>query len=260
MDITEIKLEAIHDPNFQPRDKLEAAGIEALAASIEEIGLINPIVVRKLEDGYELIAGTRRCHAFMMLGKEFIPAKVIEQDSRESAMLQLSENFHRQDLNPIQNARMLKFMLDELKYSTAELAKFCGRTKEWISRQLGLLDMDEALIQAVEEGQLSASVAMELKTIPDEKLRLDYTNYAIAGGCTEKAARGWAAQAKAVVAAREARKATPQDAAHGEGDEVPEPVGPRTCSVCGAPEDKVMLEDWTVCWHCGQKIKPTPLQ
>lgn len=256
MNIVEIKLEAITDPNFQPRDKLEAAGIEALAASIDEIGLINPIVVRKKNGGYELIAGTRRCHAFMMLGKEYIPAKIIEQDSREAAMLQLSENFHRQDLNPIQNAKMLKFMLDELEYSTTELAKFCSRSKEWISRQLGLLDMDSELQQAVEEGQLSASVAMELRTIPDKKLRLDYVNYAIAGGCTEKAARSWAAQAKAVVAAREARQQTSQDAAHGEGEEPLGPAEPRCCILCQAPEDKVVIEDWPICWHCGQKLKP----
>ncbi|MBA7689716.1 Nucleoid occlusion protein [subsurface metagenome] len=256
MDISEIKLEEINDPHFQPREALEAEGIEALAASIGEIGLINPIVVRKLEEGYELIAGTRRCHAFMMLGRETIPAKIIEQDTREAAMLQFSENFHRQDLNPVQNARMLKFMLDELGYSTAELAKFCCRTKEWISRQLGLLDMDEKVQQAVEEGRISASVATELKVIPDEKLRSDYLHYAIEGGCTEKAARGWANQAKAVVAARDARRQA-GEATHEEGEEPPPgPPEPRHCVICGAPEDKVMLEEWDVCWHCGQKLKP----
>jgi len=256
MDIVDIKLDDINDPNFQPRDTLDAAGIEALAASIQEIGLINPIVVRKIEDGYELIAGTRRCHAFMMLGRETIPAKVIDQDTREAAMLQYSENFHRQDLNPVQNARMLKFMLNELGYSTAELAKFCCRTKEWISRQLQLLDMEETTRQAVEEGRLSASVAMELKLIPDPKLRADYIGYAIEGGCTEKAARGWANQAKAVVAARDARQQA-GEATHEEGEEPPPaPPGPRLCKICGAPEDKVLLEEWAICWHCGQKLKP----
>lgn len=255
MEIVDVLLTAITDPHFQPRDVLEAEGIEALAESIKEIGLINPIVVRKIEDGYELIAGTRRCHAFMMLGKEYIPAKIIEGDTREAAMLQLSENFHRQDLNPIQNARMLKFMLDELGYSTAELSKFCCTGKEWISRQLSLLDMGEEVQQAIEQNRISASVAMELKVIPDEKLRSDYIHYAIEGGCTEKAARGWANQAKAVVAARDARRQEAKDTPHGEGDEVTAPPGPRTCTLCGAPEDKVMLEEWDICWHCGQKLK-----
>lgn len=256
MNQVEIKLDEIHDPHFQPRQVLESEGIEALAASIEEIGLINPIVVRKLEEGYELIAGTRRCHAFMMLGRDTIPAKIIEQDTREAAMLQFSENFHRQDLNPVQNARMLKFMLDELGYSTAELAKFCNKGKEWVSRQLGLLDMDEEVQQAVEEGRISASVATELKVIPDDKLRSDYIHYAIEGGCTEKAARGWANQAKAVVAARDARQREAKDTPHEEGEEPLVPPGPRVCTLCGAPEDKVMLEEWAICWHCGQKLKP----
>lgn len=256
MDIGEIKLADINDPHFQPREALEAEGIEALAASIEEIGLINPIVVRKLEEGYELIAGTRRCHAFMMLGRETIPAKVVEQDTREAAMLQYSENFHRQDLNPVQNARMLKFMLEELGYSTAELAKFCNKSKEWVSRQLQLLDMDEEVQQAIEEGRITASVATELKVIPDDKLRSDYIRYAIEGGCTEKAARGWANQAKAVVAARDARRQAVKDTPHGEEEQLPAPPGPRICTICGAPEDKVMLEEWDICWHCGQKLKP----
>lgn len=256
MDITEIKLDAITDPHFQPREKIEVEGIEALAASIKEIGLINPIVVRKIEDGYELIAGTRRCHAFMMLGRDSIPAKIIEGDTREAAMLQYSENFHRQDLNPIQNARMLKFMLDELGYSTAELSKFCNKGKEWVSRQLGLLDMDEELQQAIEQERISASVAVELKVIPDEKLRSDYIHYAIEGGCTEKAARGWANQAKAVCAARDARQEAKTSATADVLPEQPSPPGPRTCVICGAPEDKVMLEEWDICWHCGQKLKP----
>jgi len=85
MDIIDIKLDDITDPSFQPRDTLELEGIEALATSIKEIGLINPIVVRKLDEGYELVAGTRRCHAHMVLGRETITAKVVEQDSREAA-------------------------------------------------------------------------------------------------------------------------------------------------------------------------------
>lgn len=256
MEIVNVLLTAITDPHFQPRDKIEVEGVEALANSILAIGLINPIVVRKLEDGYELVAGTRRCHACMMLGWEYIPAKIIEQDSREAAMLQFSENFHRQDLNPIQSARMTKFMLDELGYSTTEIAKFCNKSKEWISRQLQLLDMEDTTQQAVEEGRISASVAMELKLIPDAKLRADYINYAIEGGCTEKSARAWTNQAKAVIAARDARQKDRAAGVKEEAPTVPELPPPATCRICGAPEDKVLLEKWDICWHCGQELKP----
>jgi len=255
MDINEIKLDTITDPSFQPRDKLELEGIEALSNSINEIGLINPIVVRKLEDGYELVAGTRRWHACKMLGWEYIPAKIIEQDTRESAMLQFSENFHRQDLNPIQHARMLKFMLDDLGYSTSELAKFCNKTKDWVSRTLGLLDMEATTQEAIETGALSPSVAIELKLIPDPKLRLDYINYAVQGGCTEKAARGWAHQAKAVIAARDARIEDRKLHPHEEEEHIPPEPEVRKCKLCGAPEDVVVLEQWDICWHCAQKLK-----
>ena len=255
MKILNIKLDEINDPHFQPRDKLEVGSIEALANSINEIGLINPIVVRKLDEGYELIAGTRRWHAHKMLGKETIPAKIITGDTREAAMLQFSENFHRQDLDPIQQAHMLKFMLEELGYSTLELTKFCDKSKEWVSRQLGLLDLDEPTQTAIEQGVLKPSVAIELKLIPDKKLRSDYINYAIQGGCTEKSARDWARQAKATIAARDARLAQKEERGGEEEEPVYQPPEPRKCRLCGAPEDKVLLEEWDICWHCGQKLK-----
>ena len=259
METVNIKLDEIRDPTFQPRDALEAEGIEALANSIAEIGLINPIIVRKLTDGYELVAGTRRCHAVMSLGWPTIPAKVIEQDTREATMIQYSENFHRQDLNPIQHARMLHFMLQELGYSTTELAKFCNKGKDWVSRTLTLLDLEEPVQNAIQEGKLSASVAQELRVISDPELRHDYINFAIQGGCTEKAARVWAGQAKAVIAARDARLVASQSSPLKGEAESYQPPPPRTCALCGAPEDKAVLEDWAICWHCGKELKtPAP--
>ena len=256
MEILDIKLDDITDPTFQPRDKLEAGGIEALANSIKEIGLINPIIVRKGGEQYQLIAGTRRWHACKMLGWDTIPAKVIEQDTREASMLQFSENFHRMDLNPIQQARMLKFMLEDLDYSTTELAEFTNHTREWVSRQLTLLDLDQAAQDAIEAGKLSASVAIELKPIPDEKLRSEYLSYAIERGTTEKAARDWARQAKATVAARDTRLQAAAESPVPVEDMPFIPPPPRTCALCGAPEDKVLLEDWAICWHCGKELKP----
>jgi len=190
-----------------------------------------------------------------MLGWDFIPAKIIEQDSREAVMLQYSENFHRQDLNPIQHAKMIKFMLDTLGYSTTEIAKFCNKSKEWVSRQLALLDMEEETQQAIEEGRISASVAMELKLISDPKLRADYIHYALESGCTEKAARGWTHQAKAVIAARDERLRAKAAGIPQEPAQEPVMPGPRTCMICGGPEDRVVLEDWSICWHCGQGLK-----
>jgi ParB family chromosome partitioning protein len=255
MQISEIKLDSITDPSFQPRDKLEIEGIEALSTSISALGLINPIIVKKTEEGYELVAGTRRWHACKMLGWEHIPARVIEEDTRESAMLQLSENFHRQDLNPIQNARFLHFLLTDLGYSVTEITNFCNKSKEWVSRQLSLLDMEETTQQAIEVGKLSPSVAQELKLIPDPKLRSDYINYAIEGGCTEKAARDWARQAKATIAAKQARVA--EQAASPTMTKEEEESLPLThhCRICGAPEDVVVLEQWDICWHCGRKLE-----
>lgn len=255
MKTVNIKLEEIQDPKFQPRAGLEVEGIESLSKSIEEIGLINPVVVRQTDSGYELIAGTRRYHAHKMLGRESIPAKVIKGDEREAALLQWSENFHRQDLNPIEQAAMLLFMIDELKYSTAELASFCNKSREWISRSLSLLDLDDAVQDAVRQGRLSPSVANELRVISDKPLRDDYIHYAIEGGCTEKQARDWARQAKATIAARDARQQAAASPSKEEEQKEYQPPPPVTCFLCGAPEDQVKLESIDLCWHCQQKLK-----
>ncbi|MBA7560740.1 Nucleoid occlusion protein [subsurface metagenome] len=255
METIDIKLDAITDPHFQPRGPLEVEGIEALANSIKEIGLINPVVVRETEAGFELVTGTRRFKAYQMLGRDYIPAKVVKQDSRDAAMVQFSENFHRQDLNPMEQATMLKFMLEELGYSIIEIARFCNKSRDWVSRQLGLLDLDQQTQEAIAAARLSPSVAHELKNISDPKLRTDYINYAIQGGCTEKAARDWARQAKATIAARDMRIAQKDEHPGEEQDQVFKPPAPRTCALCNAPEDKVLLEPWDICWHCGQKLK-----
>ncbi|MBA7568680.1 Nucleoid occlusion protein [subsurface metagenome] len=255
METVDIKLDEIVDPHFQPRGPLDVEGIESLANSIKEIGLINPIVVRKAEQGYQLITGTRRCHACMMLGQESIAAKVIEQDSRDAAMMQFSENFHRQDLNPIEQANMLKFMLEDLGYSIIEIAKFCNKSRDWVSRYLALLDFNEQTQDAIAAGSLSPSVAHELKSISDTKLRQDYLDYAIQGGCTEKAARDWARQAKATIAARDMRIKARDEHPEEEQEPIYHPPELRTCAVCGAPEDKVLLEQWDICWQCGRKLK-----
>jgi len=255
MEILDIKLDEITDPTFQPRTQLEVEAIQALASSIKEIGLINPIVVRKDQEAYQLVAGTRRWHACRMLGWDTIPAKVIEQDTREASMLQFSENFHRMDLNPIQQARMLKFMLEDLQYSTLEIAQLCNRGREWVSRQLTLLDLDQQAQEAIEAAKLAPSTAIELKLIPDPNMRRDYTAYAIERGLTEKEARDWVRQAKATIAARDARLVASQTSPSTAEEQPYQPPPPRTCHICGAPEESVVLEQWDICWHCGKELK-----
>jgi len=254
MQIKEIKLTDIVDPLFQPRDELELEGLEALANSIKEIGLINPIIVKPHGDQYRLIAGTRRFHAFKMLGKDSIPAKVVEEGDRESTLIQFSENFHRQDLNPLQLARMVEFLLSEMKLSTLEVSQLCNKSREWVSRTLSLLEMPDYLQEAVETTVLSSSVAQELDRIPNEKLKEQYTAYAVQSGCTEKTARQWVTQTKMTLAAQAGRKADREAEAAAPPPPPPPPLQRQTCYLCGAPEDRVVLEPTLLCWHCKQNV------
>ncbi len=260
MDIKEVPLDQIVDPAFQPRDQLEKAGIEALANSIAELGLINPIVVKPHELGYRLIAGTRRFHAFKMLGKDTITAKIVEEGDREATLIQFCENFHRQDLNPIQTAIMIKFLLEEQRLSTIEIANLCNKSRDWVSKTLSLLEMPSYMVEAIETGQMSASVAQELKRIPNETLKEAYTVYAITGGCTEKTARQWVQQSCMTLAAQKKRLEEREEPTQTVSVPLSPPPEEEKCCLCGAPSTAVVLEDLKVCWHCRQGLPLKPSQ
>jgi len=260
MEIREIKLEDINDPPIQPRGQLEVAGIESLAQSIKEVGLIHPIVVRETNVGYELVAGTRRWHAYKLLGKETIPAQVIRKESRETTLLQFSENFHRHDLNPLETARMLKFLLEELGYSRAELAQLCGHDTSWVSRMLSLFDMPSYMQESIITGQLSHSVALELQRIKDDKIKQHYAEHAVSGGCTEKLARDWAKQATMVAAAIAAREEAKEPGKKETEVVITTSMSYDTCQICGAPGARVTLDPVYLCWHCQQKVLPNKNQ
>jgi len=256
MRIEEIEVAKIRDPELQLREEVDVQGLEELASSMKELGLINPITVKRVGDEYVLVAGYRRLQAAKMLGWEKIPAQVIEADSRESALLSVVENIHRRDLNPMELARAISFMLNEMGMSRMEIAKVFGRDISWVSQQLALLDMPEYLQEAVETGQISKSVALELRRIPDEELRQMYTAQAVQYGATERTARQWVQAALASQAAKEARERMRER----EEEEIappPEPEIPR-CDICGAPGDKVALEELKICWHCKQLIENPP--
>lgn len=161
----EIKILNIDDilPNrFQPRIQFSDKNINELADSIKEHGVIQPIVVRKISDKYEIIAGERRYKASILAGKTTIPAIVTDLDDRNSAEIALIENVQRQDLTPIEEAVSYKKILDMGYINQTELAEKLGKTQSTIANKLRLLNLDDEVQEALLDGKISERHARSL--------------------------------------------------------------------------------------------------
>ena len=157
----------------QPRALFDEGALQELAESIAQYGLIQPITVRKLESGYyQIIAGERRWRAARLAGLEEVPVRVLEADYRRTAELALVENLQREDLNPIEEARGYRALMDEYGMTQEEAAKSVGKSRPAVANAMRLLSLTPEVLELVEKGQLSAGHARALVPVLDPKLQL----------------------------------------------------------------------------------------
>ena len=167
----EIKILNLDDilPNrFQPRIQFSDKNISELAESIKEHGVIQPIVVRKISDKYEIIAGERRYKASVLAGKTTIPAIITDLDDKNSAEIALIENVQRQDLTPIEEAVSYKKILDMGYINQTELADKLGKTQSTIANKLRLLNLNDEVQEALLDGKISERHARSLLKLNDK--------------------------------------------------------------------------------------------
>ena len=152
----EVPVELIQPNPRQPRQRIDPESISALAESIAEAGVIQPLVVRPLADGrYELIAGERRWRAAREAGLELVPALLRDEDEMQRMQIALIENVAREDLNPVDEARACAALVEDLGLSKEELARKLGRTRPAISNLIRLLDLPDDVLARLSEGELS---------------------------------------------------------------------------------------------------------
>jgi len=161
----------IDRPDDQPRTHFDETGLEELAESIEESGVIQPLVVREGEEAYELIAGERRLRASKMAGLEEVPVVVREVTDAEAYALALVENIQREDLNPVEEANAYERLQQELGLTQAELADHLGKSRSAIANATRLLNLPEDVREMLVEGELTAGHARALVSLPDEVAR-----------------------------------------------------------------------------------------
>ena len=156
-------------PNrFQPRQAFEEESLAALAASVRELGVLQPVLVRPLEDGhYELIAGERRWRAAKRAGLDVIPALVKEVDDTAALEQAVVENLHRDDLNPLEEAAAYQQLIEEFELTHDQVAGRVGKSRATISNSLRLFQLPPAIQKLLADGQLTAGHAKALLGTPD---------------------------------------------------------------------------------------------
>ncbi|MBQ1678394.1 MAG: ParB/RepB/Spo0J family partition protein [Oscillospiraceae bacterium] len=170
--VVSVPLHRIEPNPLQPRREFDPEALQALADSITEHGMIQPLTVRELPGGYyQIIAGERRWRAARMAGLEELPVLVIEADDRKVMELALVENLQREDLNPMEEAQGYRTLMEEYGLTQNEVAQRVGKSRPAVANALRLLSLDGELAELVRNGTLSPGHARALLGLKSEKLR-----------------------------------------------------------------------------------------
>lgn len=186
--LEEIPVSAVRPNPRQPRQGFDEDSLAELAASIEAVGLLQPVVVRRSgQGGYELIMGERRLRACQLAGVELIPAIVRETSDVDMLRDALMENLHREQLNPLEEAAAYQQLLDDFSATHEELARRVGKSRPHISNTMRLLNLPPAVQKRVAAGVLSAGHARALLSVEDPVAQEQLAHRIVAEGLSVRA-------------------------------------------------------------------------
>ena len=178
--VKELLITDIVANKYQPRNEFNEEALEELAESINQYGLLQPVIVRKVLNGYELIAGERRWRAAKKNGAKTIPAIVREYSDIETTEIALIENLQRENLNAIEEAGAYQRLVNEFGLTQEELAKKIGRSRSHIANFIRLLNLPEIVQEYVSRGTLTMGQVRPLLTLESEDLQIEAAEYIIA--------------------------------------------------------------------------------
>jgi ParB family chromosome partitioning protein len=177
---TLVALSAIHPNPLQPRQHFGDAGIDELAESIRQKGILQPLLVRRTGEGFELIAGERRFRAAQRLGLEHVPVTVRQADDSEMLEMALIENIQREDLNPLEEARAYRRLIDEFDLTQEDIATRVGKDRSTVANTIRLLQLPAEILAELERGSLTAGHARALVSIRSDEIKVDLAREIVA--------------------------------------------------------------------------------
>jgi ParB family chromosome partitioning protein len=169
--VIEMDTESLTPNLFQPRKNFDKEKMEELKESIKKHGIIQPIVVRKMANGYEMVAGERRLKAAKEIGLKKIPAIIKTFNNEKSLEIALVENIQREDLNPVEQANAFKRLIDEFNLTQQELAGVTGKSRALVTNTIRLLKLNPKIQKNISEGKISFGHAKLLLSIEDEEVQ-----------------------------------------------------------------------------------------
>ena len=173
IDLKQIPVEQINPNPNQPRNFVEDDSFKELVVSVKQFGVLQPLVVKEQNGGFEIIAGERRFRAAKEAGVRELPAVVKKiKNEVEGFEMALIENLQREDLSPLEEAGAFRYLLDDCRISQDKLAKHLGKSRSYIANSVRLLNLEEQVQRFIEEGDLSASHARALVTLEPSRQRL----------------------------------------------------------------------------------------
>jgi ParB family chromosome partitioning protein len=185
-----LPVDVIQRGKYQPRINMHQESLQDLADSISAQGVVQPIVVRGIGDGrYEIIAGERRWRAAQLAGLHEIPAVVREVEDRAAIAIALIENIQRENLNPLEEARALERLIREFEITHEQAAEAVGRSRAAVSNLLRLLDLEDAVKEMVQQGQLEMGHARALLALRGAQ-QLEAARQVVSRGLTVRATEG----------------------------------------------------------------------
>ena len=180
--LRELPMASVRPNPYQPRTQMDETALAELAASIEASGLLQPVVVRPHDGGYQLIAGERRWRAVERLGWAKIPAVIKDVDDQTLLTLALIENLQRNDLSPIDEATGYRRLSEDFRLPQTEIARIVGRNRSTVANLLRLLQLPEEIQAMVHRGELTEGHARALLAVGDAGRMLDLARQAVANG------------------------------------------------------------------------------
>ena len=207
---TKLPIEDIVPNPNQPRIHFNETELRELSESIQEHGVLQPLLVRKHGNGYEIIAGERRYQASKLAGLEELPVIIKDVDDEQMLALALIENLQRSDLNPVEEAKGYRQLIDASGMTQEALSKAVSKSRSAITNSLRLLDLPEVVQQMIFEGKLTAGHARAILAIPYEEARIKLAEKVVTEGLSVRATENLAPLFSAGETPKTTRPATPQ--------------------------------------------------
>lgn len=241
-----VPLSSVSAPEAPLRHAMERGSLEELARSIATVGLLQPLTVKIVAEGYEVIAGHRRLTACRMLGLAEVEVIVREDDAKTEAAVMLVENIQRNDLTPIEEARALRRGVDELGLSIEELARQASRSEAWVRGRLDLLTWPLRAVEAISTGAATVAALRPLMEIENVTERDRLLECAIDGGATAAVTKQWALAAQGFAQAPTEGLSAKGQALVGLVDVTVQ----MPCFSCREPRDALSLQILRICKPC----------